>query len=175
MFCFERRQPFPFSRAASPWFWCHAFPHLDAVTSPTPVTKGSPASRTLSAFVSSGLRHEAGRPVEATWPLLLFPTQKWCFFLPGSSSLRGLGTSVHSVLPRSPPFFRCGPGGAGFQISTPAGPRRGLTGVLGRSGLLHRGEHLVASLTTRGSAHFLISGTSVLVSEPGETHLGGSG
>lgn len=73
--------------------------HSPSGCSDAPYFLVSPASWTISAFVSSDLRPEAGRPLAAMWPLLLFPTQKSCLFLPGSSSLWGLETSVHSALP----------------------------------------------------------------------------
>lgn len=96
-------------------------------------------------------------------PLLLFPTQKSCLFLPGPSSLWGLQTSVHSALcPADPSLFpmlwakRCW-----FSEVHPSRATEGGSGA-GQVRLLHRGEHLVAFLIKLGSAQFLISGTSVL-------------
>lgn len=83
MFCFERRQPFPFSRAGlvlgvvsallgaeCPGArWAPGMPPSGCSDVPCfLVPKVSPASRTISPFVSSGLRSEAGRPWEAMWP-----------------------------------------------------------------------------------------------------------
>lgn len=83
MFCFERRQLFPFSRASlvlgvvsallgaeCPGArWAPGMPPSGCSDVPCfLVPKVSPASRTISPFVSSGLRSEAGRPWEAMWP-----------------------------------------------------------------------------------------------------------